>query len=97
MAAVALPIPDKGLRLAGRRLSAAPRGPPQLPGGIPRLLRAVQELLLPLRALNEGRCCMHQTFSRKPLPAEKIDQVVEEITKSAICPCSPMPATRGSW
>lgn len=46
------------------------------------LLALEHELLLPLRALNEGRQWMYHTFAGQPLPRSEIDQVVHEITAS---------------
>eukprot|EP00435_Cladocopium_sp_Y103_P000301 s2757_g1.t1 len=42
------------------------------------------ELLLPLRALNEGRKWMYQTFTKQPLPSAQIDEVVQDITASVL-------------
>lgn len=48
------------------------------------LLALENELLLPLRSLNEGRQWMYQTLSKAPLPTAEIDRVVQEITQSVL-------------
>eukprot|EP00928_Gymnodinium_smaydae_P063619 TRINITY_DN4713_c0_g1_i1.p1 TRINITY_DN4713_c0_g1~~TRINITY_DN4713_c0_g1_i1.p1 ORF type:complete len:593 (-),score=67.12 TRINITY_DN4713_c0_g1_i1:18-1796(-) len=42
------------------------------------------ELLHPLRALNEAGSDMHRTYSRMPLPADKIDDAVASITEHVL-------------
>jgi len=42
------------------------------------------ELLMPLRALNEGKKWMYQTFAKQPLPSAQIDEVVQDITASVL-------------
>eukprot|EP00440_Ansanella_granifera_P035121 gb/GFBE01038094.1/.p1 GENE.gb/GFBE01038094.1/~~gb/GFBE01038094.1/.p1 ORF type:complete len:529 (+),score=80.71 gb/GFBE01038094.1/:1-1587(+) len=42
------------------------------------------ELLLPLRCLNEAQSCMGHTFSGEPVPADKVQETVQAITKAVV-------------
>eukprot|EP00854_Cymbomonas_tetramitiformis_P010721 gene10721-12683_t len=49
------------------------------------VLRALEnELVLPLRALNEGQESMTRTFNGQPVPADPIARAVSDITKNVV-------------
>eukprot|EP00931_Biecheleriopsis_adriatica_P038739 TRINITY_DN2214_c0_g1_i3.p1 TRINITY_DN2214_c0_g1~~TRINITY_DN2214_c0_g1_i3.p1 ORF type:complete len:700 (-),score=141.81 TRINITY_DN2214_c0_g1_i3:108-2207(-) len=50
--------------------------------GVAAALKA--ELLLPLRCLNEAQTCMLRTYSGQPVPADKVCDTVQAITKAVV-------------
>ena len=61
-----------------------PESPPGLKATFQGVMAALEaELLLPLRALNEGQRGMHKTYSGEPVPPAKIAELVQVMGQPA--------------
>jgi hypothetical protein len=88
-------VEDAVRRMFLYEVGLQPESPPGTAATFQGVAAALEaELLLPLRALNEGQTYMHRTYSGEPVPPTKVAEVVQAILTAVLNGPGAYPAWR---